>query len=327
MIYSNEVIHDLVQSVIKQEMDAIQKLDDNFPIVDFVNVVNYITNELKGKVVITGLGKSGDVAKRLATTLTSTGTRAIFLHCTEASHGDMGIICDDDCVIAVSNSGETKEMSDVIDYTRRFGIKLIAICSNPNSSLGKHADINLTIPDVPEACLIGKAPTTSIILLTTMANLLIVALEKTKGFTSDMYKNYHPHGKLGASLLKVSELMHTGTELPLVDETASMYDVVSVMSRRVRFGCVGVVDKDGRLVGVFTDGDIRRRLCEGVNLMEKKISDVMGKSPKTISCDALASSALLQINENQVQVLFVVDADNKPVGVISFHDLLKAGLV
>ena len=317
----------LVKDVLSQEHNAIDVLEKNFPIDSFVKVVNYITNELTGKIVVTGLGKSGDVGKRLANTMTSTGTRSIFLHCTEASHGDMGIIADDDLVIAISNSGETKEMSDVINYTRRFGIKLVAICANPESMLGKSADINLTIPDLPEACLIGKAPTISIILLTTMANLLIVALEKAKGFTSDMYKNWHPHGKLGASLLKVSELMHSGVDLPIVPYTATVPEVLDVMSRKVRFGCVGVIDADGRLVGVFTDGDIRRRLKEGVNLMSMNVSDVMGKSPKTVSSDSLASSALLTINQNKIQVLFVVDNDNKPVGIIGFHDLLKAGLM
>ena len=320
-------IFSLIKDVLKKEINAIETLENNFPLDSFVKVVNYITNELTGKIVVTGLGKSGDVGKRLANTLTSTGTRAVYLHCVEASHGDMGIIADDDLVIAVSNSGETKEMSDVINYTRRFGIKLVAICANPNSMLGSHADINLTIPDLPEVCLIGKAPTTSIILLTTMANLLIVALEKAKGFSSDMYKNWHPHGKLGASLLKVSELMHTREELPLVAENASMSEVFDMMSKKVRFGCVGVIDKDGRLSGIFTDGDIRRRLSEGVDLMEKKVCDVMGKSPKTIDVNALAAVALLKINENKIQALFVVDSDNKPVGIIGFHDLLKAGLM
>ena len=317
----------LIKDVLKQETNAIATLENNFPVDAFVKVVNYITNDLTGKIVVTGLGKSGDVGKRLANTLTSTGTRSVYLHCVEASHGDMGIIADDDLVIAISNSGETKEMADVINYTRRFGIKLVAICANPNSMLGSHADINLTIPDLPEACLIGKAPTVSIILLTTMANLLIIALEKAKGFTSEMYKNWHPHGKLGASLLKVSELMHSGDELPLVKENSLMMGLFDVMSRKVRFGCVGVVDNDGRLVGIFTDGDIRRRLSEGVNLMEKTISEVMGKSPKTISSDSLAAAALLKINESKIQALFVVDNDNRPVGIISFHDLLKAGLV
>ena len=323
---SSEVLP-LVKDVLSQEHNAIDILEKNFPVDAFAKVVNYITNDLTGKVVVTGLGKSGDVGKRLANTMTSTGTRSVFLHCTEASHGDMGIIADDDLVIAVSNSGETKEMSDVINYTRRFGIKLVAICNNPNSMLGKNSDVNLTIPDLPEACLIGKAPTISIILLTTMANLLIVALEKAKGFTSDMYKNWHPHGKLGASLLKVSELMHADVDLPIVSDTATVPEVLDVMSRKVRFGCVGVVDSNGRLVGVFTDGDIRRRLNEGVDLMSKKIVDVMGTSPKTVSRDSLASSALLTINQNRIQVLFVVDEDNKPVGIIGFHDLLKAGLV
>ncbi len=317
---------ELVSNVLDKEVEAINTLKDNFPYKEFDEVVNFITKKLKGKIVVTGLGKSGDVGKRLATTLTSTGTTAVYLHCVEASHGDMGIINDNDIVIALSNSGETKEMADVISYTRRFNIKLISICSNPESALATSADINLIIPSLPEVCLIGKAPTTSIILLTSMVNLLIVALEKTKKFTSDMYKNWHPHGKLGISLIKVSELMHTASEIPLVNKEADMTRVLDVMSKKIRFGCVGVVDDDNKLCGIFTDGDIRHKLVEGVDIINKKVKDVMKENPKTIDASSLASAALLKINENNIQVLFVVDADNHPVGVISFHDLLRAGI-
>ncbi len=324
---SKEII-DLAIGALKNGQDAIEELIKNFPSQSFTELINYISNDLKGKVVVAGLGKSGDVAKRLATTLTSTGTPAVFLHCTEASHGDMGIIGDDDCVIAISNSGETKEMNNVIDYTRRFGVKLIAICNNPESTLGKNADLNITIPDLPELCLIGKAPTTSIVLLSNMVNAIVVSMERQKGLTCDMYVNWHPNGKLGASIKKVAELMHTGEELPIVSVGTPMPEVLDVMSRKVRFGCVGVIDNDGRLAGIFTDGDIRRRLVEGVmDLTDKKIEDVMGKSPKTITSDSLASSALLEMNEKKIQMLFVVDNDNKPVGVINFHDLLKAGIM
>lgn len=321
----NEKIIDLAKEVLHKDIDALNKLIDTFPY-GFVEAVNYIANELKGKVIVTGMGKSGYVARRLATTLASTGTKSFFLHCAEASHGDMGIIEDNDCIIAMSNSGETKEMKNVVDYAKRFGLKLIAICNNPESSLGKLADINITIPDVCETCVIGKAPTTSIILLSAISNALIYVLENMKGLTGDMYRNWHPNGKLGASLLKVSELMHTSSELPIVKKDASMMEILDVMGRRVRFGCVGVVDNDGKICGIFTDGDIRRRLHEGINIMSKTVEEVMSKSPKLITPNTLASEALLKLNENKIQTMFIVDNDEKPVGIISFHDLLKAGV-
>ncbi|MBD5398416.1 KpsF/GutQ family sugar-phosphate isomerase [bacterium] len=322
---TNDKIIELAKDVLNQDIGALKQMIDNFPY-GFVDAVNYIANELTGKVIVAGMGKSGYVARRLATTLASTGTKSFFLHCAEASHGDMGIIEDNDCVIAMSNSGETKEMKNVLDYTRRFGIKLIAICNNPESSLGKVADINITIPDVSETCVIGKAPTTSIILLSAISNALIYALENLKGLTGDMYKNWHPNGKLGASLLKVSELMHISSELPLVKKDANMMEILDVMGRKVRFGCVGVIDEDGRICGIFTDGDIRRRLHEGIDIMKKTAYDVMGRSPKLIGPDTLASTTLLMLNENKIQTMFVVDNDKKPIGIIGFHDLLKAGV-
>lgn len=322
---TNDEILNAGLEVLNKEIMALHELYDKFPF-GFVEAVHYITNELKGKIVVTGLGKSGYVARRLAATLSSTGTKAIFLHCAEASHGDMGIIDDNDCVIAMSNSGETKELNDVIDYTRRFGIKLIAICNNPNSTLGKVADINITIPDVLETCIIGKAPTSSIILLSAISNALIYVLESEKGLTCEMYKNWHPRGKLGASLLKVSEIMHTGTEIPLVNYLDDMDSVLDIMGKKVRFGCVGVIDENSRLCGIFTDGDIRRKLHEGVDLMKKKVFEVMTKNPKTISPDTLASEALLNLNTSKIQALFVIDANENPIGIINFHDLLKAGV-
>ena len=320
-------INKLVDYIILKEIDALKELNINFPYKEFYEVVDYISSNLKGKVIVTGIGKSGDVGKRLATTLTSTGTRAVYLHCVEASHGDMGIIDDNDVVIGISNSGETKEMADVINYTRRFNIKLIAICSNPDSFLAKNSDIVLTIPNLPEVCLIGKAPTISIVLLTTMVNLLIVALEKAKNFTSDMYKNWHPHGKLGASLLKVSDLMHTENDLPLVNKTSSVKEVLNVMSKEIRFGCVGIIDDTKQLCGIFTDGDIRRQLLAGIDILNQEIKDIMTPNPKTINLNELALSALFKISENKIQTLFVVDDNNLPIGIIGFHDLLKAGLV
>jgi arabinose-5-phosphate isomerase len=322
---NNNDIIDIAKNVIKKEEEALAYLRDNFPY-GFAEAAQYLSNELKGKIVVTSMGKSGYVARRFAATLVSTGTKAVYLHSAEASHGDMGIIDDEDCVIALSNSGETAEMNNIISYTRRFKIKLIALCSNPDSTLGKNADINVTIPKAEEVCVIGKAPSTSIILLSAMVNAFVVLLEHARGLTPDMYKNWHPGGKLGASLLKVSDLMHTGSELPLLSEDSPMADVLDVMGRKVRFGCVGAVDKAGRLSGIFTDGDIRRRLADGIDIMKKSLKEAMGLSPKTVSPDSLAPSALLAMNEKKIQALFAVDGDGKPVGIISFHDLLAAGV-
>ena len=321
---NNEIIG-IGKDVAKREIVALEALASAFPY-GFAEAVQYILHDLKGKIVVTAMGKPGYIAHRFAATLSSVGIKAVYLHSAEASHGDMGIISDDDCVIVMSYSGETKETFDVIDYTRRFGVKLVAICSNPESTLGKNADINVTIPKVVEACTIGKAPTVSVILLSTMANAFIYALEHENGLTPDKYLNWHPHGALGASLLKVSAIMHTGAEVPLLPETAGMHEVFDVMGRKVRFGCVGALDKDGKLVGIFTDGDIRRRLAEGVDIMGRSLGDLMGRAPKTISPDTLATAATLQMNEKKIQVFFVVDADERPVGILSFHDLLKAGV-
>jgi arabinose-5-phosphate isomerase len=321
---NNEIVG-IGKDVVKKEIAALETLSAAFPYA-FAEAVQYILNDLKGKVVVTAMGKPGYIAHRFAATLSSTGIKAVYLHAAEASHGDMGIISDEDCVIVMSYSGETKETFDVIDYTRRFGVKLVAICSNPESTLGKNADINITIPKVDEACTIGKAPTVSAILLSTMANAFVYALEHESGLTPDKYLNWHPHGALGASLLKVSAIMHTGGEIPLLPEDAGMNEVFDVMGKRVRFGCVGAVDRDGKLAGIFTDGDIRRKLADGVDIMGKKLGELMGRSPKTISPDTLATAATLAMNEKKIQVFFVVDADGRPVGIVSFHDLLKAGV-
>jgi arabinose-5-phosphate isomerase len=321
----NSEIIGIGRDVVKKEITALETLSAAFPYA-FAEAVQYMLHDLRGKVVVTAMGKPGYVARRFAATLCSTGIKAAYLHPAEASHGDMGVISDEDCVVVMSYSGETKETFDVVDYTRRFGVKLIAICSNPRSTLGKNADINVTIPEVAEACTIGKAPTVSVILLSTMANAFIYALEHESGLTPDKYLNWHPHGALGASLLKVSAIMHTGGEVPLLPESAGMREVFEAMGRKVRFGCVGALDKDGRLAGIFTDGDIRRRLADGMDVMGKRLGDVMGRAPKTISPDTLAAAATLAMNEKKIQVFFVVDADDRPVGILGFHDLLKAGV-
>jgi arabinose-5-phosphate isomerase len=275
---------------------------------------------IKGRVIITGLGKSGHVGHKIAATLASTGTPAFFVHAAEASHGDLGMITNDDAVLALSNSGETAELADLIAYTRRFAIKLVAITSKRNSSLGSAADIVLELPNAPEACPLGLAPTTSTTLMICLGDALAVALLERRGFTTDDYKVFHPGGKLGRKLLKVTDLMHTGDELPLVASTASMPETILVMTQKT-FGIAGVVD-NGKLIGVVTDGDLRRHMQS--NLLNKTAGDIMTKAPRTTSTMVLAAEAVRLMNEWKVACLFVVDQD-KPVGIVRLHDILRAG--
>ena len=278
----------------------------------------------RGRAVLCGVGKSGHVARKIAATLASTGTPAQFVHPTEASHGDLGMITTDDTVIALSNSGETKEMADVVAYCRRFGIPLIAVTVQPASMLGRAADIVLRLPDAPEACGVTQAPTTSTTLQMALGDALAVALLERRGFTADDFVAFHPGGTLGAALMKVSELMHGGADCPLVAHDALMGEAIAVMSAK-GFGCVGVVDAGGVLVGVVTDGDLRRQFSDG--LLTRPAREVMTRAPRTIAPDALAGEALRAMTDQppRVTVLFVV-AEGSPVGLIHMHDLLRAGL-
>ena len=278
----------------------------------------------RGRAVLCGVGKSGHVARKISATLASTGTPAQFVHPTEASHGDLGMITTDDTVIALSSSGETKEMADVVAYCRRFGIPLIAVTVHPDSMLGRAADIVLRLPDSPEACGVTQAPTTSTTLQMALGDALAVALLERRGFTASDFVAFHPGGTLGAALMKVSDLMHGGTECPLVGHDALMSEAIRVMSAR-GFGCVGVLATDGTLAGVVTDGDLRRKISDG--LLARPAVEVMTRGPRTIGPDALAGEALRAMTAHppRVTVLFVV-LDEKPVGLIHMHDLLRAGL-
>jgi arabinose-5-phosphate isomerase len=275
---------------------------------------------IKGRIIVSGMGKSAHVARKIAATMASTGTPAFFVHAAEASHGDMGMIANDDAVIALSNSGETPELGDLIEYTRRFGIKLIAITSKKNSSLGTAADIALVLPPTPEACPLGLAPTTSTTLMISLGDAIAVALMERRGFTADEYKVFHPGGKLGRRLLKVKDLMHGTDELPLVKPSASMPDTILVMTQKT-FGIAGVLD-GGKLAGVVTDGDLRRHMQSG--LLEKTAGDIMTKNPRSTQGNVMAQEALRLMNEWKVACLFVVD-DGVPVGIIRLHDILRAG--
>lgn len=277
-----------------------------------------------GRAVLCGVGKSGHVARKIAATLASTGTPAQFVHASEASHGDLGMITTDDTVIALSFSGETKELADVVAYCGRFAIPLIAITAQPDSMLGRAAGIVLRLPDAPEACGVTQAPTTSTTLQMALGDALAVALLERRGFTASDFVNFHPGGTLGAALIKVADLMHGGDDCPLVGTDTAMDEAIRVMSAR-GFGCVGVVDAAGRLAGVVTDGDLRRKIGDG--LLTRPAREIMTLAPRTIGPDALAGEALRAMTGRmpRITVLFVVD-DGRPVGLVHMHDLLRAGL-
>ncbi|WP_426955927.1 KpsF/GutQ family sugar-phosphate isomerase [Muricoccus radiodurans] len=275
----------------------------------------------EGRVILTGMGKSGHIARKIAATLSSTGTPSLFVHPGEASHGDLGAIMPADAVLALSWSGETRELSDIVGYTRRFGIPLIAITSRADSTLGRTADVALVLPVVEEACPNGLAPTSSTTMQLALGDAFAMALLRARGFSSADFRNYHPGGKLGAQIRPVSDLMHRD-EIPLVRDGATMHDAVIEMTSR-RFGTTGVVDAAGRIVGLVTDGDLRRAL--GRDLATTPVADVMTRTPLVIEPGLTANEALAMMNRMKITVLFVVEED-RPIGILHIHDLLRAGV-
>lgn len=276
----------------------------------------------KGRVIISGIGKSGHVGQKLAATFASTGTPAFFVHPTEASHGDLGMITRDDAIVALSWSGETAELANIITFSRRFDVPLIAITSNADSALGKQADVVLQLPKAKEACPHGLAPTTSTTMQLALGDALAVALLEAKGFSAHDFKVFHPGGKLGASLKYVADLMHTGEAIPVIAETAPMGEVILAITAK-SFGCVGVLDAAGHLVGMITDGDLRRHMRG--DLMTLSAATIMTRNPNTLARDTLASKALEQFNARKRTQMFIVEA-GKPVGILHVHDLLRAGV-
>lgn len=275
----------------------------------------------QGRVIVTGMGKSGHVGNKIASTLASTGTPAMFVHPAEASHGDMGMIAKGDVILALSWSGETAELKNLTDYSRRFRIGLIAMTANADSTLGKTADVVLTLPQAREACPHNMAPTTSSLMQLALGDALAIALLESHGFTALDFGMLHPGGKLGALLKTVSDFMHTGELVPLAPLGTAMSDAILQMSAK-GFGCVGITDAQGRLVGIITDGDLRRHMRN--DLLDARVDDVMTKAPKTVRPDQLISETLDILNSMKVTALFAVEA-GKPVGVIHVHDLLRAG--
>ncbi|MGB0695100.1 MAG: KpsF/GutQ family sugar-phosphate isomerase [Rhodospirillaceae bacterium] len=309
------------RQVFEKEMDGLKALSEALD-ASFSQAVDRLLR-LPGKVIVTGMGKSGHIGRKLAATLASTGTPAFFVHPGEASHGDLGMIGPDDGVIALSNSGETPELSDLIAFTRRFNILLVSITGRRGNTLAEAADVSLILPSAPEACPHGLAPTTSTVMTMALGDALAVALLERRGFSAADFKTFHPGGQLGRNLLRCSDLMHKGAGLPLVDLDTPMGAVVIEITAK-SLGCAGVVDAEGILVGIITDGDLRRHMED--SLLDRTAADVMTGNPTQVVPAMLAVEALGVMNRKTITSVFIVDGESRPVGVLHLHDCLRAGL-
>ena len=305
--------------VLRIEAAALEQMASELPD-DFSAVVDAIL-QTTGRVIVSGVGKSGHIGNKIAATLASTGTPASFVHATEASHGDLGMVTAADFCLLISNSGETAELRDIVAHTRRFSIPMAAISSKPDSTLMRAADYKLGLPNAPEACHIGMAPTTSTTLTLALGDALAVALMERRNFRPDDFRVFHPGGKLGAQMATVAQLMYSGDALPVVDANMPMQDALITMTAK-GFG-IAAVCRDGRLTGVISDGDLRRHMH---HLMEKQAGDIASENPVTVSADQFAAEALNIMNTRKISVLMVVDAENMPIGILHIHDLLRAGV-
>ncbi|WP_435230526.1 KpsF/GutQ family sugar-phosphate isomerase [Pseudopelagicola sp. nBUS_20] len=308
--------------VVATEANALQQLESTIG-TEFADAVELLLST-KGRVIVSGMGKSGHVARKIAATFASTGTPAHFVHPAEASHGDLGMMARGDVVLVLSNSGETPELADLIAYTRRFNIKLIGIASRANSTLIRQSDIGLILPLADEACGNGVVPTSSTTMSLALGDALAVALMEHRQFTPEHFREFHPGGKLGAQLARVKDLMHCGEALPLANTQTSMSDVLIEISQK-GFGVSGIADGLGTLVGIVTDGDLRRHMS---GLLDYVAEDVMTQSPQTISPETLAEEAVAIMNQHKITCLFVVEPQGagNAVGLLHIHDCLRAGL-
>lgn len=313
---------DTARRVIRTEADALTALADSLD--DRFRQAIDLLIATRGRVIVTGIGKSGHIAKKIAATLASTGTPAQFVHPAEASHGDLGMITGDDVVLAISNSGEAPELANLIAYSRRFSIPLIGITSREGSSLGAQCDVVLLLPQLAEACGTGVVPSTSTTMTLAMGDAVAIALMENRSFTAEHFREFHPGGKLGARLSRVADLMHTGDALPMVKDDAPMSEALMMMSSK-SFGVVIVTDAAGTLAGIITSGDLGRHLD---GLMSKTTRDVMTTAPVTIAPDALAEKAVGIMNTRKITCLLVVEPNGKnvPAGLIHIHDCLRVGL-
>lgn len=319
-------IQELARAVIDTEAKAVTDLTDRIGNA-FIQACQYMY-DCKGRIVVLGMGKSGHIGDKIAATLASTGSPSFFVHPGEASHGDMGMITRDDVVLALSNSGETSEILTILPLIKRLGVPLIALTGNPGSTLARAADAHLDVSVEKEACPLGLAPTSSTTAALVMGDALAVSLLEKRGFTADDFALSHPGGALGRRLLlHIEDIMHTGNTIPVVAITASLSDALLEMTKK-GLGMTAIVDDSGKMAGIFTDGDLRRVLDHGeVNVHETKIADVMTKNCKTAQPRQLAAETLRMMEEFKINSLIVVDKDNKPVGAMNMHDLLRAGVV
>ena len=287
----------------------------------FVRAVEML-EKVQGRIVVTGMGKSGHIAHKIAATLSSTGKPAVFIHPAEASHGDLGMMGETDAILAFTNSGSTPELADIVAYSRRFKLPLVLVTSNAAGDFTEQADVTLVLPAAEEACAIGMAPTTSTTMMMALGDALAVVLMERVGFTVDDFKQRHPGGQLGKRLLKVSDLMHAGASMPVAHAHQSMREVLPEMTAK-SLGCVGILDPDGKLAGIVTDGDLRRHM--GDDLLRRTAGEIMTKNPRTIRTTALASEAVNVMNEMKITALFVTEK-GRAVGLIHIHDCLRAGV-
>ncbi len=311
----------VARRVIRAEISGLESLAETLD--DGFAAAVALCAAVRGRIVVTGVGKSGHVGRKIAATLASTGTPAQFVHAGEASHGDLGMIGAADAILALSNSGETAELNDIIAYSRRYGIALIAVTGGRKSTLAAAADAVLLMPPAAEACPMGLAPTTSTTIMMALGDALAIALLERRDFSSADFRVFHPGGRLGRRLLRVADIMHAGAEIPLVSPAAPMSEAIVVMTAK-SFGCLGACDGDGRLIGVVTDGDLRRHM--GDSLLGRPVAEIMHRQPKTIAAAALAAEALGLMNRFAITALFVIDGDGRPIGFLHMHDCLHAGI-
>ena len=314
---NNKKIINSANRTLARELSSIKNLKSTFNL-NFCRAVNLIYNT-KGKVVITGVGKSAHIGNKISATLTSTGTASYFVHATEASHGDLGSIKKDDCVIAISNSGETSELNNIIKFTKRFNIKLISITSNSKSILHKNASVGILYKKPIEACPLNLAPTSSTSMSMIIGDCIAIALLELRGFKSNEFKRLHPGGNLGKDLKNLSEVMHPKKELPLAKLHEKMSKALITMTK-MSFGCIGVINKNQQIVGIITDGDLRRKLNS--KFFEKKASEIMTKNPTLANKNMLVGEAINLMNTKKITSLFICDK-KKPLGIVHIHDLLR----
>ncbi|HUB97213.1 MAG TPA: KpsF/GutQ family sugar-phosphate isomerase [Stellaceae bacterium] len=311
----------VARRVLRTEIAGLEALESGLDAA-FTHAVDLLA-AATGRVIVTGMGKSGHIARKIAATFASTGTPAQFVHPAEASHGDLGMIAHQDAILALSNSGDTAELADVLSYGTRFSIPMVAMTRREASALAEAANVMLLLPASAEACPMGLAPTTSTTMMLALGDALALALLERRGFSESDFQRLHPGGRLGRQLLRVADIMHSGDAVPLVPRGTTVAEAILVMTKK-SFGCVGIIDAEGRLDGIITDGDLRRHM--GDDLLRSLVESVMSRRPKTIRETALATAALGQMNAQSITSLFVLDAARHPHGILHIHDCLRAGV-